>query len=158
MGARAPGNLPFRARIRAMDYEISTDKARFDVEAIHAFLARTYWSPGVPRTVVERAIEHSLCFGVFHDGVQVGFARAVTDRATFAYLSDVYLLEAHRGRGVARRLVAAIMAHPDLQGLRRIMLATRDAHGLYAKFGFRPLAAPDRMMEVHRPDVYGAPA
>ena len=139
-----------------MDYEISTDHARLDIPAIHAFLSQTYWSPGIPRAVVERAIAHSLCFGVFHDGAQVGFARAVTDRATFAYLADVYLLEAHRGRGVARRLVAAIVAHPELQGLRRMMLATRDAHGLYAKFGFRPLASPDRMMELHKPDVYGA--
>ena len=139
-----------------MDYEISTDHARLDITAIHAFLSQTYWSPGIPRAVVERAIAHSLCFGVFRDGAQVGFARAVTDRATFAYLADVYLLEAHRGRGVARRLVAAIVAHPELQGLRRMMLATRDAHGLYAKFGFRPLAKPERMMELHKPDVYGA--
>ena len=147
-----------QARIGAMDYEISTDPARLDVEAIHAFLARTYWSPGIPRAVVERAIAHSLCFGVFHEGAQVGFARAVTDRATFAYLADVYLLEAHRGRGVARRLVAAIVAHPDLQDLRRMMLATRDAHGLYAKFGFTPVAKPDRLMELHKPDVYATPS
>ena len=141
-----------------MNYDVSTDKARFDIEAIHAFLARTYWSPGVPRAVVERAIEHSLCFGVFHGDAQVGFARVVTDRATFAYLADVYLLEAHRGRGLARRLVGEILAHPELQGLRRIMLATRDAHGLYAKFGFQPLGKPERMMELHRPDVYGTAA
>ena len=147
-----------QARIGAMDYEISTDPARLDVEAIHAFLARTYWSPGIPRAVVERAIAHSLCFGVFHEGAQVGFARAVTDRATFAYLADVYLLEAHRGRGLARRLVAAIVAHPELQGLRRMMLATRDAHGLYAKFGFTPVAKADRLMELHRPDVYASPS
>jgi GNAT superfamily N-acetyltransferase len=137
-----------------MSYEISTDRARLDRAAIHAFLSASYWSPGIPEAVVARAIEHSLCFGVFHDGAQVGFARVVTDRATFGYLADVYLLEAHRGRGVARQLVAAVMAHPDLQGLRRLLLATRDAHGLYEKFGFRPLASPDRMMELHRPDVY----
>jgi GNAT superfamily N-acetyltransferase len=141
-----------------MSYEISTDKSRLDRAAIHAYLTQSYWSPGVPRAVVERAIEHSLCFGVFHEGAQVGFARVVTDRATFAYLADVYLLEAHRGRGLARELVGAVMAHPELQGLRRMLLATRDAHGLYAKFGFRPLAAPDRMMELHRPDVYRTPA
>lgn len=137
-----------------MSYEISTDKSRLDRAAIHAFLSASYWSPGIPEAIVARAIEHSLCFGVFHEGAQVGFARVVTDRATFGYLADVYLLEAHRGRGVARQLVAAVMAHPDLQGLRRLLLATRDAHGLYARFGFRPLANPDRMMEVHRPDLY----
>jgi len=139
-----------------MSYEISTDPTRLDLDAIHAFLSSTYWSPGIPREVVARAIAHSLCFGVYHEGAQVGFARMVTDRATFAYLADVYLLEAHRGKGLARRLVGAIMEHPELQGLRRMMLATRDAHGLYAKFGFTPLAAPDRMMERHRPNVYAA--
>jgi GNAT superfamily N-acetyltransferase len=157
MVASASGKARIPARIGAMDYEISTDKGRLDRAAIHAFLAASYWSPGIPEAVVARAIEHSLCFGVFHDGAQVGFARVVTDRATFGYLADVYLLEAHRGRGLARRLVGEILAHPDLQGLRRLLLATRDAHGLYAKFGFRPLAAPDRMMEIHRPDVYRTP-
>ena len=153
----APAQLresPDPRQNRRMSHEISTDKSRLDLDAIHAYLARSYWSPGVPREIVARAIEHSLCFGVFHAGAQVGFARVVTDRATFAYLADVYVLEPHRGQGVARQLVAAVMAHPDLQGLRRMLLATRDAHGLYAKFGFRPLAAPDRMMEVHRPDAY----
>ena len=101
-----------------------------------------------------RAIEHSLCFGLLHRGAQVGFARVVTDRATFAYLADVYVLQAHRGRGLSKRLLVAIVAHPDLQGLRRMMLAARDAHGLYARFGFRPLAAPERMMEIHVPDAY----
>ena len=143
---------------RWMSYEISTDKSRLDLAAIHAYLSTSYWSPGVPREIVARAIEHSLCFGVFHAGAQVGFARVVTDRATFAYLADVYLLEEHRGRGVARELVGAVMAHPELQGLRRMLLATRDAHGLYEKFGFRPLASPGVMMEVHRPDVYRASA
>ena len=137
-----------------MDYEISTDHARLDITAIHAFLSQTYWSPGIPRAVVERAIAHSLCFGVFHDGAQVGFARAVTDRATFAYLADVYLLEAHRGRGVARRLVAAIVAHPELQGLRRFTLATADAHGLYERFGFELPTRPANMMEIHVPNIY----
>jgi GNAT superfamily N-acetyltransferase len=101
----------------------------------------------VPRAIVERAIQHSLCFGVFHGGNQVGFARVVTDRATFAYLADVYILEAHRGRGLSRRLMQAVLGHPDLQGLRRFLLATMDAHGLYAQFGFKPLANPSRMME-----------
>ena len=137
-------------------YEITTDPARFDVTAIHAFLTQSYWSPGIPRSTIERAIANSLCFGAFWQGQQVGFARMVTDKATFAYLCDVYVLEAHRGQGLAQELMNHIVRHPDLQGLRRMMLATRDAHGLYAKYGFTPLAAPDRMMEVHRPNVYSA--
>lgn len=135
-------------------YEITTDAARFDIAAIHAFLSQTYWSPDIPRAVVERAIAHSLCFGVLWGDAQVGFARVVTDRATFAYLADVYVLEAHRGKGLSRRIMEAVQAHPDLQGLRRMLLATRDAHALYAQYGFKPLAAPDRMMEVHRPNAY----
>jgi GNAT superfamily N-acetyltransferase len=138
------------------DYEISTDRARLDIGAIHAFLTQSYWSPGIPRATVERAIANSLCFGAFQQGAQVGFARVVTDRTTFAYLCDVYVLEEHRGRGLAQQLMTRVVEHPDLQGLRRILLATRDAHGLYAKFGFKPLAAPEVMMEVHRPNVYSA--
>ena len=135
-------------------YEISTDPARFDVDAIHAFLTQSYWSPGIPRATVARAIANSLCFGVFWQGQQVGFARMVTDKTTFAYLCDVYVLEAHRGRGVSKQLMGYVMKHPDLQGLRRMMLATRDAHGLYAQFGFTPLSAPDRIMEVLKPNIY----
>ena len=138
------------------DYEITSDAARLDVDAIHAFLSKTYWSPGIPRHIVQRAIDNSLCLGVLLEGRQVGFARLVTDKATFAYLADVYVLEEHRGKGLSLRLMEAVKAHPELQGLRRMMLATRDAHGLYAKFGFSPLAAPDRMMEVHVPDAYKA--
>ena len=136
-------------------YDISADPARLDLDAVHAFLSRSYWSPGVPREIVARAVANSLCFGIYCDGAQVGFARMVTDRATFAYLADVYVLEAHRGQGLSHRLVEHILAHPDLQGLRRMLLATRDAHGLYAGHGFRPLAAPERFMEIHRPDAYG---
>ena len=135
-------------------YIVSTDRTRFDVAAIHAFLTRSYWSPGIPLATVERAIAHSLAFGVFDGVEQVGFARVVTDRATFAYLSDVYILEEHRGNGLGRRLIETILEHEDLQGLRRFMLATRDAHALYAGFGFKPLAAPDRMMEIHDPHAY----
>lgn len=137
-----------------LSYQLSFDPARLDRGAIHAFLAQSYWSPGIPRAVVETAIDHSLCIGLFCQGKQVGFARAVTDRATFAYLADVFVVEAHRGQGQARRMVETLLAHPDLQGLRRLMLATRDAHALYAPFGFRPLAKPERMMEKHDPDVY----
>jgi GNAT superfamily N-acetyltransferase len=143
------------------DYEISNEPARMDVDAIHAFLTRTYWARGIPRATVERALAHSLCFGVFREGAQVGFARVITDRATFAYLADVYLLEEHRGQGLARRLLQAVLAHPELQGLRRWLLVTRDAHPLYRRHGFEPVAHPDRMMEIHRPDAYllaGRPA
>jgi len=135
-------------------YEISTDAARLDVDAIHAFLTQSYWSPGIPRATVARAIANSLCFGLFCEGKQVGFARVVTDKTTFAYLCDVYVLEEHRGQGLAQQLMTRIMQHPDLQGLRRMMLATRDAHDLYAKYGFQALGAPDRIMEIVRPDIY----
>jgi len=138
-------------------YEITCDKSRFDIGAIHSFLSQSYWSPGIPRPVVERAIANSVCFAVLHDGKQVGFARVITDKATFAYLSDVYVLAEHRGNGLARRLMENIARHQELQGLRRILLATRDAHALYAKFGFKPLAAPDRIMEIHNPNAYGGP-
>ena len=139
-------------------YDIRTDPEAMDLDAIHAVLSASYWSPGIPKATVARAIANSLCFGAFHDGRQVGFARVVTDRATFAYLCDVYVLEAHRGRGLGHRLVQAVRVHPELQGLRRVMLATRDAHGLYAGHGFGPLAAPDRFMEIHDPDAYRAAA
>lgn len=138
-------------------YEISCDKERLDVAAIHGFLTQSYWSAGIPRAVVERAIENSLCFGAFHEGKQIGFARVVTDKATFGYLADVYVLPEHRGKGVSLRLMERVIQHPDLRGLRRMLLATRDAHSLYDKFGFKPLAAPDRIMEVHDPDVYRKP-
>lgn len=136
------------------EISITTDKSRFDVDAIHAFLAGSYWSPGLPRSVLEKAIANSLCFGVFSGSRQIGFARVTTDRATFAYLADVYVLEEYRGKGLSKRLMTTILAHPDLQGLRRFMLATRDAHGLYRQFGFKPPANPDVLMEIHRPDVY----
>lgn len=138
------------------DYTITTDPRRFDLDAIHAFLSRAYWSPGVPRAVVEKAIANSLCFALLHRGVQVGLARVVTDRATFAYLADVYVLEEHRGRGLSKRLMQAVGAHAELQGLRRMLLATRDAHTLYQQFGFKPLANPTRMMERWDPNAYGA--
>ena len=137
------------------EYEISTDSQRLDVTAIHAFLAKSYWSPGIPRSVVERAISNSLCFGVYHQAEQVGFARIVTDKATFAYLADVFVLEAHRGKGLSKWLMQVIKAHKDLQGLRRFMLATKDAHGLYKQVEFRALANPSIMMEILKPDVYG---
>ncbi|HXD41379.1 MAG TPA: GNAT family N-acetyltransferase [Ramlibacter sp.] len=140
-----------------LSYEITDDVKRFDVDAIHAYLSQSYWSPGVPKVIVERAIANSLCFGVLWGAEQVGFGRVVTDRATFAYLADVYILEEHRGKGLSKRLMDAVVAHPDLQGLRRMLLATKDAHTLYAKYGFKSLAAPELLMEIHRPDIYAAP-
>ncbi len=136
-------------------YEISTDARRLNLDVIHAFLAQeSYWSQGVPRSVVERAIANSLCFGVYHGDVQVGFARVVTDRSTFALLADVFVLKGHRGKGLSKWLVRCVVEHEDLQGLRRFLLATSDAHGLYSQFGFDALGNPSRFMEVFRPDIY----
>ena len=134
-------------------YTISTARARLDVDLIHGFLTRDFWdSQGIPRDVVDRSIEHSLCFGVYEGEQQVGFARAVTDRATFAFISDDFVVASHRGRGLATWLMQCILAHPDLQGLRRIMLVTRDPR-LYAKSGFTPLEKPGEYMELRQPDL-----
>jgi GNAT superfamily N-acetyltransferase len=132
----------------AVAYEISTDKTRLDLDRVHRFLStEAYWSPGVPREVVERSIENSICFGVYTEGgEQVGFARAVTDRATFAWLADVYIESEHRGNGLGKRLVATVLEHPELQGLRRWMLGTADAHELYRRFGFSELRDVQRFM------------
>lgn len=135
-------------------YTISTDPARMDLDAIHAYLSRSYWADGVPREIVERSLLGSLAFGLFHGGAQVGLARVVTDRATFAYLCDVYVLEEHQRRGLGRWLIETVMAHPDLQGLRRFSLVTRDAHALYSTFGFSALASPGGHMEIVRPGLY----
>lgn len=129
-------------------YVISDDPQRLDVDAIHAYLVRSYWAAGVPRERVARSLKGSLCLGVYATGgAQVGLVRVITDRTTFAYLCDVYVLEEHRGHGLGKAAIRATMAHPDLQGLRRINLVTRDAHGLYASHGFTPLQFPDRHME-----------
>ena len=136
-------------------FTISTDPARLDIDAIHAFLSQSsYWAEGVPRDVVTRAVAHSLCFGVYDGDRQIGLARVVTDRATYAYLCDVYILEDYRGNGLGKWLIECVGAHPDLQGLRRFTLATRDAHSLYARFGWQPLKSPERHMEITNPDVY----
>ena len=135
---------------------VSTDRARLDLEVIHGYLRQSYWAAGIPRELVERAMRHSVCFGAYDGDRQVGFARVVTDHATFGYISDVFVLPSHQGRGVGKRIMAAIMAHPDLQGLRRWTLATRDAHGLYRQFGFGPPRYPDRLMEILAPP-YGPP-
>jgi GNAT superfamily N-acetyltransferase len=137
------------------EYDISTDPGRLDLEVIHNYLAEeSYWSPGIPRDVVERAVRNSLCFGVYDGARQIGFARVVTDRATFALLADLFILAPHRGHGLSKRLMQSIVSHPDLQGLRRMLLLTSDAHGLYRKFGFTELGNPSRFMEVLRADIY----
>lgn len=139
-------------------YRLSDDKAELQIEVIHGFLAKdAYWSPGIPRTVVERAIANSRCVGVYGpDGAQVSFARLVTDSATFAYLCDVFVLPAARGIGLSKAMVGFLMAHPELQQLRRWMLGTRDAHGLYSQFGFGPISEEQtgRLMQRLDPDVY----
>jgi GNAT superfamily N-acetyltransferase len=135
-------------------YWITTDVARFDLDLIHSFLTRSYWAEGVPREIVQRSLENSLGFALFEWERQVGFARVVTDRATFGYLADVFVLESHRGRGLASWLMEVIRAHPELQGLRRWLLVTRDAHGLYQKSGYTALASPERHMEILRGDAY----
>ena len=149
----SPGEA-FGYEQRRAAFVVSSDPGRLDVDLIHGFLARSYWAEGISREIVERSIRHSLCFGLYEWARQIGFARMVTDRATYAYLADVFVLEAYRGRGLSSFLMEAVMAHPELQGLRRFGLATRDAHGLYRKFGFSGLTTPDRMMEIVRVDAY----
>jgi ribosomal protein S18 acetylase RimI-like enzyme len=138
------------------EYQICADPARLDVDAIHAYLTRSYWSPGIPRDIVERAIRHSLCVGAYAaaGGAQVGFTRVVTDYATFAYLCDVYVLEQHRGHGLGKRMMREVMSLPALTGARRVMLATRDAHGLYRQYGFIEAGRIGNLMEIVRPDIY----
>lgn len=133
---------------------ITTDQDAMDLDAIHAYLSRSYWSEGIPKDLVAKAMAGSLCFALLDGARQVGFARAVTDRATYAYLCDVYVLEEYRGQGLGGWLMEAVMAHPDLQGLRRFGLVTRDAHGLYEKCGFTPLNNPAGHMEIARAGMY----
>jgi GNAT superfamily N-acetyltransferase len=135
---------------------VSTDPARLDLDAIHAALSRAYWSEGIPKATVEKALRGSLCFGLYAGRRQIGLARVITDAATYAYLCDVYVLEDHRGQGLGKLLMRCVMEHPDLQGLRRFNLVTRDAHGLYRQVGFTDVKNPDRYMELLRPDVYKA--
>lgn len=135
----------FEARQGA--YLISTDPTRLDLDAVHAGLNRTYWAAGRSRAVVAQALAHSLCFGLYHAAAQVGLARVVTDHTTFAWLCDVYILEDYRGAGLGKWLIATVVSHPDLRAIRRMLLATRDAHGLYQPYGFRPLDTPANWME-----------
>ncbi len=143
---------------RRGEFLISTSRERLSLDVVHGFLTNCYWAKGIPREVVVRSIEHALCFGVYDgEGAQVGFARVISDFATTAYLGDVFVLEAYRGRGLGKWLMECIIQHPSLQNLRRWILTTRDAHGLYSQVGFTPVKAPERFMELHQPNVYGTP-
>lgn len=137
-------------------YTITTEKSRLEIDMIHRFLSEdSYWAKNIPRDLVERSIDNSLCFGVFDGRRQIGFARVITDYATFAYVGDVFVLDAYRGRGVSKQLMQAIREHPQLQGLRRWHLLTRNAHRLYGQFGFQPLASPEWHMEIAVSNPYG---
>lgn len=133
------------------EFSITTDKTKLQVERIYAYLSRSYWATGRSKEIVERSIQHSLCFGLFHINEQIGFARVITDYATFAYLCDVYVIEEYQGKGLGKWLMSVVMSHPDLQGLRRWSLATRDAHGLYRQYGFTALKSPEKWMEIFNP-------
>ncbi|MGN8039611.1 GNAT family N-acetyltransferase [Chitinophaga sp. 22321] len=137
------------------EYLVTADKSRLDLHAIHDYLAReSYWAQNIPLSIVEKSIAGSLCFGVFHNKQQIGFARLITDSATFAYLADVYILESHRGKGLSKLLMRTVLAHPGVQGLRRMLLVTADAHGLYRQFGFTDVPNPEKFMQLHNPDPY----
>jgi GNAT superfamily N-acetyltransferase len=138
------------------EFVVSTDRTRIDLDAIHDYLRSSYWAAGMPRAVLERAVMNSLTFGVYNGSRQVGFARVITDRATYAYLSDVFIVEEYRGRGLSKWLMECILAHPDLQGLRRFALFTRDASGLYERYGFGPARSRSVYLERWTPNVYGS--
>jgi N-acetylglutamate synthase-like GNAT family acetyltransferase len=140
------------------EYRISTDSALLQTDIIHRYLSEeSYWAQNIPKAVVEKSIANSLCFGLYHSGKQIGFARLVTDKATFAYLADVFIQEAYRGKGLSKWMMTVIHAHPEVQGLRRWVLGTRDAHGLYEQFGWTVMDEDTRkrFMQIHRKDVYG---
>ena len=143
-----------RTEWRKDEYLLSTDKSKIDVEAVHHFLSHSYWAQNIPVEVVQKSIDNSLCFAIYHQQRLIGFARAISDFATFAYLADVFILPGERGKGLSKWLMEIIMDHPQLRGLRRFTLATRDAHGLYAQFGFTPFDKPERWMQKHDPEVY----
>ena len=136
-------------------FSISTDRSRLDVDAIHSFLANeSYWAAERTREQTEIAIENSMCFGLYDGTRQIGFARVVSDQATFAYIGDVFVIDEFRGQGLSKWLMETILAHSDLQGLRRWVLATLDAHGLYSQYGFAELRFPERWMEKTAPNAY----
>lgn len=136
-------------------YLLSTDKSKIELEIVHSYLSNeSYWAEGIPIETVKRSIDHSLCFGIYFDNGQVGFARIISDFTTFAYLADVFVLPGHRGKGLSKWLMKIIMEYPDLQGLRRFLLTTMDAHELYRKYGFTEYPQPERMMSRNVPDIY----
>jgi len=135
-------------------FHISDEKSRLNTEYIHAFLSQSYWAEDIPMDIIKKSIDGSMCFGVYTEDRQVGFARIITDNATFAWLADVFIDEGFRGKGLSKWLMTVIMGHPDLQGLRRFMLSTRDAHGLYTQFAFEPISHPDRLMAIAHQDMY----
>jgi GNAT superfamily N-acetyltransferase len=139
---------------RRGEYLVTTDPAHVDLAVVHGFLTSCYWAKGIPLEIVRRSIENSLNFSLYHGPSQVGFSRVITDYATFAYLGDVFVLESHRGRGLSKWMMELVVGHPELQGFRRWILLTRDAHGLYQQFGFAAIAAPERYMERWVPEVY----
>ena len=139
------------------NFTVTDDRARLDRDVISRFLSSSYWAKNIPAATVDKSLDNSLCFTLLDGARQVGFARVVSDRATFAYLGDVFVLPEYRGRGLGKWLISCVTSHPELRGLRRWMLATRDAHDLYREFGFTPLKDPARFMELHDPNVYGAP-
>lgn len=139
-------------------FTVTCDPAKLDRTVIAEFLASSYWAKGIPATTVERSLANSLCFALLDEDKLVGFARVISDYATVAYLGDVFVLPEYRGRGLSKWLMECVTSHPELQGLRRWLLATRDAHGLYAQYGFAPLKRPEIFMERHDPGVYGADA
>jgi GNAT superfamily N-acetyltransferase len=136
------------------EYSISTDINRLDLTVIHQFLASSYWAENLPLEVLQHSIQHSLVFGMYKHKQQIGFARVITDYSTFAYLADVFVLEPFRGQGLGKWLLKTIISYPELQGLRRWLLATKDAHELYRSLGFTQLNNPDRFMEKFSPDIY----
>ncbi len=136
-------------------FTVSCDPRRVDLKVVAEFLAASYWARGIPADTVSRSIANSLCFTLLMDDTQIGFARVISDRATVAYLGDVFVLPEFRGRGLGKWLMECVMSHPELQGLRRWILVTRDAHRLYAQMGFEPLRSPEGYMELHNPDAYG---
>ena len=137
---------------------VSTDPQRLDLDAVHGWLARSYWAAGIPREVVETSVRHSLCFGLYDGGRQIGVARVISDGATFAYVCDVYVEDARQRGGLGTWLMECVHAHPALQGLRRWLLVTRDAHGLYRRVGYREVANPGGWMEIRKADPYGIAA
>lgn len=139
---------------RKAEYRISTDKSLIDLVVVHDFLSQSYWAKGIPMEIVRRSVANSLCFGVYKGEQQIGFARVISDYATFAYLADVFILEPFRGQGLSKWLMEMIVSHPQLQGLRKWMLGTRDAHELYRKFGFESIKSPEALMENFIPDIY----